>query len=372
MLKKSIIVGSVLGFVAGSYVVYRNIQNTKQPKQSVVLVGFGYAGRTFYKNLDKSKYDIKVILGGVPTVTQPKFIDSLKNGTSEQIYLIPKDNNTFLVHDRVESISGNSIRTSNRSLNFDYLVMAIGHETNTFNIQGVDKHCLYFTTHQDLENIKELKSNGHEHPNRPLKIAVVGAGLAGLEVAGYLSGLHDVDVIEYCTNILPSMKSKTQSDIYNLLQSKHRVNFKLGTQLLSVEENDVTKRKIVSTKVGGTLSETVEYDVVIWTAGIQPNSNMKKLFETHKVNPHLKVTTAENVYAIGDCNDTVPKSAQNAKLQGEYLAEVFNSNFVDSKGYIFKSMGIIIRLPDNVYIETKYYSGFAPRFVHDIVQWLNI
>jgi NADH dehydrogenase FAD-containing subunit len=369
MLKKSIIAGSVLGFVTGSYFVYKNIQDNKQPKQSVVLVGFGYAGRSFYKNLDKSKYDIKVILGDMQTVTQPKFIDSLKHNSTEHIYDIStEDNNTFLLHDQVESVVGKNIKTSNRSLRFDYLVMAIGHETNTFNIQGVDKYCHFFTTQQDLEKVKELNS----HIHTPLKIAVIGAGLAGLEVAGYLAGSHDVDVIEYCPNILPSMKQKTQSDIYNLLQSEYKVNFKLDTQLLSIEENAESGRKIVATKVGRMINETTEYDVVIWTAGIQSNSNMKKILGTHKVNPNLKLIETDCIYAIGDCNDSVPKSAQNAKLQGEYLAKYFNSDCTNNNEYVFKSMGTIIRLPNSVYIENEYYTGFAPRFVHDIVHWLNI
>lgn len=252
---------------------------------------------------------------------------------------------------------------SNNIYKYDYLVMAIGHEKNTFNIPGVNENCLFFTSYQDLEKIRQI-SNSHR-----LKIAVVEASLAGLEVAGYLSDNHS---IEHATNILPSMKVATQKAVHNLMQNTHKINFMLGTKLISVEKNKFTNKIIIHTEVTGMIKEKYEYDIVIWTAGIQPNDNINRFLNTNKVNDFLQIIGNSSIYAIGDCNNNLNKSGQSAKKQGEYLAKLFNSDFKLDKGFIYKSMGVIIKLPNCVYIETEYYSGFAPRIVYDIVIYFNI
>jgi NADH dehydrogenase FAD-containing subunit len=90
------------------------------------------------------------------------------------------------------------------------------------------------------------------------------------------------------------------------------------------------------------------------------------------VNGTLRLVSDQNIYAIGDCNSLPVKSGQSAKSQGKYLATLFNSDFNKKDDFVYKSMGTIIKLPNCVYIENEYYSGFAPRFVHDIVHYLNI
>lgn len=376
MYKNIGITASALG---GSYFLYLQYQNFKlkqiplTEKKNVVLVGYGYAGRNFYTNLDKSKYNIKVILGGIPTVIQPNFLDSLDtNNRSYAVHKLDKHNQDLLIYDQIceintqDKIVSTTVDDEVNEYKYDYLVMAIGHEVNTFGVEGVDKYCKFYTTYEDLEEIRSISNV------RKLKIAVIGASLAGLEVAGYLSDNHDIDVVEYANTILPMMKQKTREDVYELLRNKHNINFKLGTRLLKVEKNVATNKKIIYTNVGE-ITDVSEYDVVIWTAGVKPNSNMDRLLGTNIVDNSLCLNGKQNIFAIGDCNNLKTKSGQCAKSQGKYLANLFNSDFNgEIKEYAFKSMGTVIKLPHCTYIENDYYSGFAPRFIHNIIHWLDL
>lgn len=377
MFRKMNIAGMTGATIVGSYLVYKKYHQHQIPyaeKKNIVLVGYGYAGRTFYNNIDKSKYNVKVILGENPTVLQPHFLDSLEsNSRKKVVHKIDDTNLDFKTYDTVLSIdqTAKTVTTTlenqpDNIYQYDYLVMAIGHETSTFGISGVDSFCHFFTTYKDLENIRQISNS------KKLKIAVVGASLAGLEVAGYLSDNHHVDVIEYATSILPTMKVSTQQAVHDLMQNTHKINFMLGTRLLKVGKNQETDKKIAHIEIGGILKEEHEYDIIIWTAGVKPNENMNRWLNTNKVNEFMQLEGQPFIYAIGDCNNTMPKSGQSAKSQGKYLADLFNSDFQCDKGFIYKSLGIVIKLPNCVYVENEYYSGFAPRFVHDIVHYLNI
>jgi len=367
----SIIAGST---VVGSYMLYKyyDKQTFKtDDKKQILLVGYGYAGRSFYDKIDKSKYDIKVICCK-PIVLQPNFLDSLEtNSVSKIKYDIDNENKNFKICDDILSIKSDekTLQTYEKVFNkvdqhkYDYLVMAIGHETNTFGIPGADSYCNFYTSYDDLEKLRHISNE------KKLKIAVIGASLAGLEIAGYLSENHDIDVIEYANTILPTMKNKTQNTIYDLL-SKHGINFKLKTRVLEItEKND---KKIIHVEIDGNTKNEQEYDIVIWTAGVKPNQNMTNWLNTNKVNEKLQLDGKSNIYAIGDCNNTMPKSGQNAKKQGQYLANIFNSNFDNKENYKYTSMGIVVKLPNCVYIESDYYCGFGPRIIHDIVNYFNI
>lgn len=377
MLKRVGIIGITCSTaIMGSYFLYKKLnKNQNMEKKEVLLVGYGYAGRAFYSDLDKSKYNIKIILEENLTVMQPHFLDSLeKNNTKKIICKIDELNKDFKTNNKIVSVDlenkcvnavNKNYNNSSIKYNYDYLIMAIGHETNTFGISGVDKYCKFYSSQKDLENLRNLSRD------KKLKIAVVGASLAGLEIAGYLSDNHEVHVIEYASNILPTFKTTTQNDVFNLMSLKHKIIFKLNTRLLKIEET-LAGKKAVFTEINGKINEKNDYDVVIWTAGIKSNENMNKLLNTNEVNEYLQIKNKNNIFAIGDCNNTTPKSGQNAKRQGEYLARIFNSDFKNKNKFKFNSMGTIIKLPNCVYIENKYYSGFAPRFIHEIIHYLNI
>lgn len=65
-------------------------------------------------------------------------------------------------------------------------------------------------------------------------------------------------------------------------------------------------------------------------------------------------------------------TAQNAKNQAEWLAGYFNSNFdkkyIKSNPYKVKSKGKLIHLPNELYLESEYYTGNVPYFIIKIME----
>jgi NADH dehydrogenase FAD-containing subunit len=82
------------------------------------------------------------------------------------------------------------------------------------------------------------------------------------------------------------------------------------------------------------------------------------------------------IYCIGDMvANKGPPSAQNARIQGEYLARYFNSgfdkNFLETNKFEVKSAGKLVHLLKDTYLESEYYSGFIPWIVNGIIEWVN-
>ena len=68
-------------------------------------------------------------------------------------------------------------------------------------------------------------------------------------------------------------------------------------------------------------------------------------------------------------------SAQNDRIQGEYLARYFNSGFdkkfLKTNKFESKTKGKLVHLIQDTYLESEYYSGFVPGFVNTIIEWIN-
>ena len=334
---------------------------------TVILIGFGYAGRCFYNNLDKSKFEIKVILDCDKIINKPYFLDSLKNNSIKNVIYNISDNKNFRLNEIVISVDyiNKKILTFNKTYHeyfFDYLVIGIGTEINTYQIPGVIENCNFFSSYHDLERAREI-SNDTKY-----NIGIIGCSLAGLELATYFADVHKIDIFDYSQIFLPSMSFSIRTNVLNFIQQNHNIKLHLGNQLMKIEKIENQKKLYVKSN---NVEKEYIYDIVFWVAGTQPNKNMYKWFNTNKVNSKLKIENTNDIFAIGDCNNFHIKSAQCAKSQGLFLAEFFNSNFSDNLNFEYINNGTIIKLNSCVYVENNYYSGFAPNFIHSICHYIN-
>lgn len=128
-------------------------------------------------------------------------------------------------------------------------------------------------------------------------------------------------------------------------------------------------------------------DIVVWTGGVRFNGfGQSQLFKTLNqitpiksrgldVEPDFSLKDNNMIYCIGDMvANQGPPTAQNAKNQGIWLAQYFNSgfdsNYLKTNPYQIKSKGKMVHLYDKVYFDSKYYSGFVPNFVAKITEWI--
>ena len=240
------------------------------------------------------------------------------------------------LQDRVSRINSNTntVETqSGRQLSFSRLVIATGAATNSFGIPGVEEHSLGFRTLADVENLQQLVAQLRQH-RRPLqRIAVVGAGASGVELAcklaDSLEGAAVVELIERGSNLLPAAKSFNREQAKQALQRKD-IRLRCHTEVVAVGSDHLELH-------GPQGTERLATNGVIWTAGLR--------FEAPPIEPKapagakaaatangrlacqtdLQVLGHPPLFAIGDIAqldsiDPVPTTAQVAFQQADCLA----------------------------------------------------
>ncbi|OGY67219.1 MAG: hypothetical protein A3B16_01025 [Candidatus Zambryskibacteria bacterium RIFCSPLOWO2_01_FULL_45_43] len=178
----------------------------------------------------------------------------------------------------LDLIDGDIHFTGGEKLPFDYLVLALGSESNYFNIPGLKEHSLPLKSFLDALKIRDLIWQKVESGEKNIKIVIGGGGSTGVELAGeiksWLCQLEEefskcdasVQIIEGAPSILPGFNQK----IINKVSERLR---KIGVELLLnelIEKVEPWKAILKSGRI-------VEFDVLIWTGGVKSASLMGTL-----------------------------------------------------------------------------------------------
>jgi len=259
-----------------------------------------------------------------------------------------------------------------RRIDFDYLIVAIGSIANDFGIPGVKRRCLFLDNTDQAMGIRKILLNrflryaSHEQLKEKIKVAIVGAGATGTEMAaemhhavdqlrgyGYKidTSLLDVTLIEADKRILPKVGR------VEISQSVARELEKIGVDVLTnTRVVEVTDRGI--TFQGGYF---VAADIVIWSAGIRGPDFLENIggLETNHlkqlvVRPTAQTTRDDAIFAIGDCcacpqpdGSWVPPRGQAARQMGHMAADNIMSmmrGLEPEKRYIYKDLGSLVNL----------------------------
>lgn len=252
------------------------------------------------------------------------------------------------------------------SQSYDFLVLALGSETNFFGIPHLEEMSYPLKTAEDALNIKtkidELFYD--KKSDEDIKIVIGGGGIAGSELAaelagdirklvkkrGHLASKVSLTIIEASSNILgraePWVVKTVQKRIKDL-----GINALVSKKIIDVAKNEVLLE-------GG---EKVPFDILIWTAGIKANGILAKISglqidKTCKVavDMSLQAHPHSNVFAVGDntfCFDpemqmAAPAMVQTAIDQGALAARNI-LNLINGKPlekYKFKGVRFIIPL----------------------------
>lgn len=257
-----------------------------------------------------------------------------------------------------------------RTFSYDTLVMSVGSVSNTFNIKGVAEHCMFLdTTSQAFKFQKQLveaymKSHaGSNIDNKPLSIAIVGAGATGVELSAQLHEVTDLlavygldessnvklTIIEAATQLLPALPSKlaiaTQQQLIKL-----GIDLKMGRRVVEVTKEGIKTHD----------GEMIEADLKVWAAGIKAPDWMKQLdgLETNHINQlvvdQTLKTSDDAIFAMGDCaacpwpdhDENVPPRAQAAHQQASVLYKtlVNRLNGRPPVNYVYRDYGSLVAL----------------------------
>ncbi|MGV8906419.1 MAG: NAD(P)/FAD-dependent oxidoreductase [Acetobacterium sp.] len=171
-----------------------------------------------------------------------------------------------------------------------------------------------FTTLEDAIDIKEILT-------KESKVVILGAGLIGLKAAeAMVKQSQSVTVVDLADRVLPSVLQEKSSEIVKKHLVAQAVDFILETSITEIRENNV----ILSNK------EILPYDILILAVGTKPQCDLIRAIRGEIglgiVTDDHQETTIANIYAAGDCTESLDITSQtqknmailpNAFLQGE-------------------------------------------------------
>ncbi len=331
-----------------------NIPDTGQKR--VVIVGGGFGGLTLARKLASSNFQVVLVDKNNYHQFQPLFYQVAMAGLEPSSIVFPfrkvfqKSKNVFVRVTKVLSVNTfqNEIATEIGNLHYDYLVLAVGADTNWYGNERVRANAIPMKSVSEalyLRNIvfedyeRAVTSEGYEQRQRYLDIVIVGGGPTGVEVAGSLAEMKrhiiakdysDLDNKEIDIHLVHGDKR-----LLNTMSEQASAKAEIYLRELGVQ---LWLDKVVTDFDGETVTiddgTTIRADKVIWAAGITGNKIEGLPAEAQmkgnrlKVNEFNRVEGTENVFAIGDIAFQTeeqypnghPQVAQTAIQQGKLLA----------------------------------------------------
>lgn len=254
------------------------------------------------------------------------------------------------IQDTVEKINLEEkqvLLQNHEPLTYDYLVVALGFESETFGIKGLKEYAFSIANVNAARQIREhieyqfaTYSTEEEKRDERLTIVVGGAGFTGIEFLGELVNRvpelcreYDVDpnkvriiCVEAAPTVLPGFDPELVEYAVNVLEKKG-VEFKIGTAI-----KECTPEGIIVSKDDQV--EEIKAGTVVWAAGVRGSrvideSGFEAMRGRVKVDPFLRAPGHEDVFVVGDCaliineetNRPYPPTAQIAMQQGEVCAK---------------------------------------------------
>jgi NADH dehydrogenase len=305
------------------------------PKKHVVILGGGFGGIYTALALERTlrRYEgFEVTLVSrdnyflfTPMLPEIAASDLELNTIINPLRKLLKRVNTFVgtidtinVEDRLVAIAHGADGHLHQ-LPFDYLIVALGSNTNFFGLPGVETSALTVKTIDDgvairnqvITQLEEASSECAAGERQPLLTFVVaGGGFAGVETLGGLN-----DFVRESVRFYPNLRSEYLRFV--LITPEEVILPELGNRLGRYAQRKLAARGIeiithtrVTAAAEGvvTLSDgqKIPSNMFIWAAGTAPNPLVSALpLPKHNgriaVNENLEVEGFPGVWALGDC-----------------------------------------------------------------------
>lgn len=327
-------------------------------RPTILVLGAGYGGLMTVVNLQKSlgtdEADI-VLINKNDYHYESTWLHEAAAGTlsPEQVrYDISSVINSNKVKFIEAEVTGIDVATKNVKTNlgshtYDYLVIGLGFEGETFGIPGLDKYALSIANVNAARHIRDHMeyqfatwSTEEVKDDSRLTIIVGGAGFTGIEYLGELGNRvpelckeYDVPAkkvrilcVEAAPMVLPGFDPELVEYAVRQLGAKG-VEFSIGTPVVEATPEGVKIKK------GEDEFEFIKAGTVVWAAGVRGNhlieeSGIENMRARVKVEKDMRAPGFDDVFVVGDCalmineaiNRPYPPTAQIAMQQGEMIA----------------------------------------------------
>jgi NADH dehydrogenase len=331
----------------------------EQPVKKVVIVGGGFAGINLIKNLCKdSRFQVILVDKNNYTFFPPllyqvatAFIEPSNISYPFRRLFQKKSNLRFHMGTFLKvNPDKNTIDTDTGEVEYDYLVLSMGTESNYFGMERVKAHSLPMKSIDDALNLRNhlllnmeeaVHTSDLKEKEKHLNIVICGGGPTGVELAGMLAELgRNIALKEYPeikdlrshlylidagSHLLGPMSEKSQQEATRVLK-------KLGVHVI----NNIAVKDYQDDIVYLSDGRTIPTNVLIWASGVigreVPGLPPSVIGRGRRVmvDEFNKVQGSQNIFALGDiCLQTTdknypgghPQLAQVAIQQGTLLAK---------------------------------------------------
>jgi len=296
-------------------------------KKKVVVIGGGFAGIQFIRNLDTNIFDCLLIDKINHHQFQPLFYQVATSQIEPASISFPL-RNVFKHKKNLQirlanvyniDIEKNEIDTDIGCFSFDYLVIAIGCTTNFFGNHNISKYALTLKSTYDaitirnhiLQTFENIISSEINERESLLNFVIVGAGPTGVELAGAFAEIKEnvlpkdypgidfsklqITLVEGSKNTLNSMSDNAKS-VSKIYLQKMGVNITAEVFVLDYDGENLSLSN----------GNTIKTKTVIWAAGVIGNSingiPVDAITKGNRiiVDEFNKIANIKNVFAIGD------------------------------------------------------------------------
>ncbi len=230
---------------------------------------------------------------------------------------------------RIDRVQKTVTLATESQIPYDRLVLALGCETPSESIPGVTEYALPFRSLQDAYRLDAKLRQLESSPTDRIRIAIVGAGYSGVEVACKLADrVKDrgrIRLVQSRDNILPDAPEFNRKAALKALEQR-------GIWVdIETSVETVTADSIGLIYKGQT--DIIPVDVVMWTVGNQvspaidnfglPLNSQGKITVTDM----LQVMDNPEIFALGDAaaivdaeGNPIPTTAQSALQESDFVA----------------------------------------------------
>jgi NADH dehydrogenase len=276
-----------------------------------------------------------------------------------------------------------------QTFSYDYLVLAMGSETNYFNIPGIEQYAFSFKSAEEAlalkDHFRDLLEQSKDIPKDDLvkrfHVTVVGGGPSGVELAG--------DITTYLCRMTKRYHIDPSFVTVDLIESNPRVlammpeavSRKAEARLRALKVNLYTNRTLQSQDLDTMTASgmTMRAGTVIWTAGTKINESFMNLpLDAKKrvaVKNNFTLPEDDSVFVVGDGASAQGTGlAQGAIAHGKYvgeeiLATIKGKTIAPYKG---KTMGYLVPIGHSwaVFTYKKFVmAGFIPWLMRSFVDF---
>ncbi len=355
----------------------------KRPR--VVIIGGGFGGVELAKNLAHADLQVLLLDKNNYHTFQPLLYQVATAALDSASIIHPfrkifdGQKNFWFRLTEVVSIdtANNTVITKIGSLDYDYLVIATGAETNYFGDAEMARNAIAIKSIDDALTLRNtilcnlesaLQARNEEQLNSLMDFVIVGGGPTGVELAGALSELRrhvfpkdykelnikqmDINLVQSGDQLLKGMSAGASKKSLEYLEN-YGVRVWFNRRVKSYDGKNVQLDT----------GEVLKTYTLIWSAGVVgapvQGLNPESIFNGNRiiVDEYNRVKSHPNIFAIGDVAAMIteeypyghPMVAQPAMQQGRLLARNLQNLIKGSplQPFIYKDKGSMATIGRN-------------------------